>query len=78
MKPLSSIQADFDGIYFFLPSGTETKRDHQKSLDFIEENETTKKNLLKRARDGDEEAIKTLKEKYQIKRFVYRGKTIIE
>jgi hypothetical protein len=70
------IQPDFEGLYYDVPD-TLTWTRKKKPLHLIEDMENMKKELLERAKEGEEEAIETLKEKYKLTCYVYKGKKII-
>jgi len=71
------IQVDHDGIYYDIPKKLISLRKKDRSSQIIQESENMKRELLVRAKEGDEEAIQTLKGRYRIKSFIHRGKRII-
>lgn len=77
MAPRHPIQVDYDGIYYDIPKKLISLRKKDKSSQIIQESENMKRELLVRAKEGDEEAIMTLKGRYGIKSFIHRGKKII-
>lgn len=67
------IQTDFDGIYNVVPE--KTQRWHfGSSRQYSEEKQ---KELLVRAKSGDQEAIDTLKRVYKIKSWIVEGIKVI-
>ena len=74
---IAPIQADLDGLYYDIPHTLTSMRRGKSSMDVVEEIEGMKRDLLQKAKDGNLEAIQTLKERYKIKTFIHRGKKII-
>ncbi len=77
MTPRHPIQVDHDGIYFDIPKKLISLRKKDKSSQIIQEGELMKRELLVKAKQGDEEAIETLKGRYRIKAFIHKGRRII-
>ena len=72
-----SIQADPEGLYSDIPSTFISLRNVKRASQIILDMEERKKDLLKRAKKGDKEAIQVLKERYKITLYIHRGKKII-
>jgi hypothetical protein len=77
MTPRHPIQVDHDGIYYDIPKKLLSLRKKDKSTQIIQEGELMKRELLLKAKQGDEDAIETLKGRYRIKTFIHKGKRII-
>ena len=71
------IQPDFEGLYYDVPDTLTWNRKKKRPLHIIEDMEKMKRELLERAKEGQEEAIQVLKEKYRLTCYVYKGKKII-
>jgi len=73
----SPIQVDLEGIYHDFPKDLITMLKNRKAGKIVEEGVKKRMQLLERAKEGDEDAIQTLKEKYKIKLFIHRENRII-
>jgi hypothetical protein len=73
----SPIQVDLEGIYHDFPKDLIQTLKKRKTAKIVEESVMKRIELLNKAKEGDEDAIKTLREKYKIKSFIHRGKKII-
>jgi hypothetical protein len=71
------IQIDFEGLYFASPKTLKSIQKDKKASKPLNDIQARRRDLLKRAIRGDEEAIRILKEKYRIKSFIHRRKVII-
>ena len=77
MAILTPIQADLEGLCYAIAKRFGSFRKRRRSYRVRDDFEARRRDLLKRAKEGDEEAIQILKERYRIKSFVHRGKRII-
>lgn len=68
MKPFQPIQTDFEGIYNDLSGAT------SRNIKLDLENKVP--DLLERAKNGDNEAIEILKNRYKMKTYIIEGKII--
>ncbi len=71
------IQMDPEGIYYDIPKKLISLRKKDKSSQIIQEGELMKRELLTKAKEGDEAAIDTLKQRYRIRLFIHKGRKII-
>jgi len=71
------IQIDFEGLYFASPKTLKSVQKNKRASKPLNDLQARRRDLLKRAIRGDEEAIRILKVKYRIKSFIHRRKVII-